>query len=232
MKKLLIALAILTVGAGVYWQTRPSLFESGTPLTANNGAIDLLAELNTDALSDGWFHRTFFTANAANYQMTLESGAPALRCTTDNSASILARNTEIPLSELNILSWRWKVDQPIESNVDEDTKDGDDHPLRFFVRFSNEDGDIRAAEIIWSNKKYAPGEYKIIDGFYHYVANGLHENTKVWHDHSLDLRQLYTDIGGKGEATLQTLGFFCDSDNTGAKSDGVFADIHLSAAPA
>jgi hypothetical protein len=158
-----------------------------------------------------------------------EEGARVLRCTTNNSASILARDTKISVDGLPILSWRWKVTQPIESDVDEATENGDDHPLRLFLRFSNEEGEIRGTEIIWSNKKYTPGDYKIIGSFYHYVANGLNENTQQWHNQTVDLRQLYRDIGGTGAATLETLGFFCDSDNTGARSDGFFSDLVLSA---
>jgi hypothetical protein len=132
---------------------------------------------------------------------------------------------------LPVLSWRWKVTQPIESDVDEASEEGDDHPLRLFLRFLNEDGEAHATEIIWSNRKYAAGEYKIIGAFYHYVANGLNTNTQEWHDQTVDLRQLYTDIGGTGAATLTTLGFFCDSDNTGTQSDGYFSDVILSASP-
>lgn len=135
---------------------------------------------------------------------------------------------DVPLAELSTLSWRWRVDQPIESDLDEASEGGDDHPLRFYLQFANEAGEGRSAEIIWSNQKYAPGEYKVIGSFYHYVANGLDANTRQWHAQTLDLHQLYDDIGGTGEPTLETLGFFCDSDNTGARSDGMFADIILS----
>ena len=83
-------------------------------------------------------------------------------------------------------------------------------------------------EIIWSNKKYAPGDYKIIGDFHHYVANGLNENIGKWHSQTVDLRQIYSDIGGTGTPTLQVLGFFCDSDNTGAQSEGFFRDVRLS----
>jgi len=99
--------------------------------------------------------------------------------------------------------------------------------VRFYLRFSNDTGETKGAEIIWSNKKYAPGEYKIIGTFYHLVANGLNENVGAWHDQTVDLRQLYSDIGGTGAARLQVLGFFCDSDNTGASSEGFFRRITL-----
>ena len=66
------------------------------------------------------------------------------------------------LSDLPILSWRWKVTQPIESDVDEATEEGEDDPLGLYLRFANEAGETFGAEIIWSNRKYQPGDYKVI----------------------------------------------------------------------
>ncbi|MEP3846705.1 MAG: DUF3047 domain-containing protein [Paracoccaceae bacterium] len=228
MKKILSLVIVVILAGGLWWAMHPSGFDTGAPLVSQGDAIDLLQDLDTDNLSEGWVHRTFFTASAAEYQMTQEDGAVALRCATTNSASILARDTQISLEALPFLHWQWKVTKPIESDVDEASKEGDDHPVRLFLVFSNESGDRNAMEIIWSNKKYAPGDYKIIGDFYHYVANGLNENIGEWHSQTVDLRQIYSDIGGTGTPTLQVLGFFCDSDNTGAQSEGFFRDVRLS----
>jgi len=229
MKKILPVILVIAIAGVVYWKTRPSPFNTGNPLVASEARVELLAGLNTQELPSGWVHREFLTVSPAEYEMVEEDGKKVLRCTTDNSASIFARDTAIPLATHPILSWRWKVVQAIESDVDEAITEGDDHPVRFFLTFSNENGDRNAMEIIWSNKKYAPGDYKIIGSFYHYVANGLDTNVGKWFDQTVDLRQLYKDIGGTGTPTLETLGFFCDSDNTGSKSEGMFSDVVLSA---
>jgi hypothetical protein len=228
MKRALSVICVVALAGIAYWGLRPSPFDSVNPLLSDGAPVHFLDGLDTESLPDGWVLRTFFRVTPADYQMTQEDGKKVLRCTTDNSASILARDTEIAVSALPILSWRWKVTQPIESDVDEATKAGDDHPVRLFLMFANEAGESRATEIIWSNQKYSPGDYKIIGSFYHYVANGLNQNIGQWHEQSIDLRQLYSEIGGTGAATLQTFGFFCDSDNTGARSDGLFGDVLLS----
>ena len=231
-RSFIIVTATVVVLAATYTACtalRPPFWDTDNPLVADTGPVRLLDDLDTDNPANGWKERTFFNITPTNYQMTEEDGAQALRCTTDNSASILARDTDIALSDLPILTWQWKVTVPISSDAAEDEEDGDDHPLRFYLQFSNNAGDTKGAEIIWSNKKYVPGDYKIIGTFHHLVANGLDENIGVWHDQTVDLRQLYSDIGGSGEARLQVLGFFCDSDNTGAQSDGFFRDIVLSA---
>lgn len=232
MKKLMIIMAACAALGLAYWvysTTRPPFFETATPLAAKTGPVDLLADLDPKNLGPGWRERSFFRVTPADYTLSQQDGKAVLRCTTDNSASILARDTDIDLNDLPILSWSWQVTQPIESDVDEATQAGDDHPLRFYARFSNPQGETRGMEIIYSNRKYAPGDYKIIGSFYHYVADGLAENVGTWSDHSVDLRQIYGDIGGIGAARLETLGFFCDSDNTGAQSAGMFRDVILSA---
>ena len=228
MKKLFGVLVIVSLAAGIWWQMRPSVFDTGHPLTSDGSAIDLLADLDTNELSPGWAHRTFLTVSPADFQMVQDAETPTLQCITNNSASILARDTQIPVAALPTLSWDWKVIQPIESDIDEATKEGDDHPARLFIVFSNENDERKAMEIIWSNRKYAPGDYKIIGDFYHYVANGLNENIGIWHSETVDLQKIYTDIGGTGTPTLQVLGFFCDSDNTGEQSDALFKNVRLS----
>lgn len=229
--KVAAACAVVAIGYGGYVALKPPFWQTGTALRAGAQPVDLLADLDTQTLGSGWKERTFFRVTPTDYQMTVVDGAPALRCKTSNSGSILGRDTDIALSDLPILTWQWKVTQPIKSALDEDTHDGDDHPLRFYLRFVNDSAVTTSAEIIWSNKKYAPGDYKVIGDFYHLVANGLDANVGVWHDQSVDLRMLYRDIGGTDEGRLDVLGFFCDSDNTGAQSDGYFRNIRLSAAP-
>ena len=230
MKRSLILLAMALIGLAVYWKTRSSPFDTGAPLVATTGPVRLLAGLDTENLPKGWVERTFFRVTPTDYRMVEEDGQRVLECTTNNSASILARDTRIAVDDLPMLTWRWKVTQPIESDVDEATPEGDDHPLRIYLRFADQKGAKLGTEIIWSNRKYAPGDFKIIGSFHHLVANGLDANVGRWHDQSVDLRKLYHDIGGTGEPVLRVLGFFCDSDNTGTSSDGFIGDVTLSAA--
>ncbi|MEP5760028.1 MAG: DUF3047 domain-containing protein [Litoreibacter sp.] len=230
MKKIIALIIAVVLAGGIWWVVRPSGFDTGAPLMSGGATIELLNDLDTNDLPEGWVHRKFLTVSSADYRMIEEDGTDVLQCATNNSASILARDVKIDVAALPILSWQWKVVQPIKSEIDEATEEGDDHPVRLFMVFFNEAGDRKAMEIIWSNKKYAPGDYKIIGDFHHYVANGLDENIGKWHTQSVDLRQMYTDIGGVGVPVLRTLGFFCDSDNTGTQSEGLFKDVRLNSA--
>lgn len=230
MKWLLIfGVLALAIGAWGCSAFRSNVFETGSPLQASSGSVALLNEkLLMDELPAGWAHRTFFRVTPTQYRIVEEDGRRALRCTTDHSGSILARETSIPVADLPFLSWSWKITKPIDSLIDEDTKEGDDHPARFFLRFENDSGERFHTEIIWSNLKYAPGDFKLIGEFYHLVANGLPANVGSWHSQTVNLSKLYKDIGGSGAPMLKVLGFFCDSDDTGGASTAFFSDVTLS----
>lgn len=233
ISKIVILLAVL-MGAG-YWAYgwwRGNVFNTGSPLVAaaaQNGHIDLIdGELDVDDLPVGWVHRTFWNVTPTDYKLVDIDARNALHCATDNSGSILARDVSIKLSDFPLLKWQWKIEKPLVSDLDEESQDGDDHPARFFVMFKDADGSRRAAEIIWSNKRFKAGDYKIIHGFYHLVANGLDENIGIWHDETVDLINLYRKLGGTdAQVDLGLLGFFCDSDNTGGSTSAYFSDVRL-----
>lgn len=238
MKKIsiIVILLLVLIGAG-YWAYgwwRGDAFDTGAPLLASaakEGRIELIdGELDVDDLPQGWVHRTFFNVTPTDYKLVEIDGRRAMQCSTNNSGSILARDVDIKLSDFSRLKWQWKIEKALDSEFDEDSEDGDDHPARFFVMFKNADGGRKAAEIIWSNQKYQAGDYKIINGFHHLVANGLDENVGIWHEQSVDLEALYKRIGGVGgDPSLGLLGFFCDSDNTGGSTSAYFSDVRLEA---
>lgn len=47
-----------------------------------------------------------------------------------------------------MLAWRWYIELPINSLLDERTGEGDDHPAWLFLRFLTDRGVKRAMEVI------------------------------------------------------------------------------------
>lgn len=237
MKKLQVILimgaAVIMAAAFVIFNMFSSKgFDTGYPLLADaaiDGRIALVdGDLSTEDLPDGWVHRTFWNVTPTEYNSTEIDGRAALHCATDNSGSILVRDVSIPLADFPILNWEWMIDKPLISDIDEETEEGDDHPARFFVMFKGEE--TAAAEIIWSNTRFAPDDYKVINGFHHLVVNGLNENVGIWHEQTVDLEALYRKISGKTDnPEIAVLGFFCDSDNTGGNTSAYFNDVRLEA---
>lgn len=231
-RTLLLTAAAIFATFTSYKALQPDPFVTASPLRADaavGGEIALVdAPLSLDNLADGWVHRRFFRVTPTTYETTQKDGRDALRCATDNAASILIRDTDISLAQFPLLRWDWMITQELVSEIDEDTHEGDDHPARFFVRFIDGDGGVTATEIIWSNTQYSPGDYKVIDDFQHLVANGLSENTGVWHSEVVDLLALYRHVTGRNDVgKIDLLGFFCDSDNTGGSTEAFFADVRV-----
>jgi hypothetical protein len=225
------ALAVLAIaGAAAYVVTRPP--ERVNVLAADGSAtiqvMDFAAPMALDPLPEGWWHRKFWTRRAASFSLVRKDGVAALRVATEDSASMLVRFVDIDLAAYPLLSWRWLVEKPIDSTVDERTRAGDDHPARLFIAFRNAAGRRRALEIIWGNRLLHRGDTKIIGGFPHYVANGGNENVGRWHDEHVDLLALFQRFWPDDRPGRVTdIAVFCDSDETDTSSISYFADVRL-----
>jgi hypothetical protein len=223
-------IVIVVAGAVTYWVVRPP--ERVNQLTADGSTavsvMDFSMPMAFDPPPAGWFHRTFWTRRAASFSLAQTGGKAALRVGTDNSASMLVRFVDIDLAEYPLLSWRWLIEKPINSAVDERTDEGDDHPARLFIAFRNAAGERRALEIIWGNRILKRGDVKFRGSFPHYVANGGNENVGRWHDEQVDLLGLFKRFWpNDSPGRVTDVAVFCDSDETGTSSVSYFADIRL-----
>jgi hypothetical protein len=82
-------------------------------------------------------------------------------------------------------------------------------------------------EIIWGNKLKA-GDYKYIDGFPHYVADGGNDNVGQWRREEVDLQEVYRHIWpDSAHAHLVDIAIFCDSDETHSRTVSYFADVKI-----
>jgi len=215
----------------VYSYFNPSA--ESNPIVVEDGAQSVTI-LPWDTLGDymdpnlGWVHRQFWAIEPMRVSYGEKNGKNALKCETNSSASILSRTTDIEMGDYPVLAWDWLIDYPISSTVDEATEQGDDHPARLILKMEDREGGEYTFEIIWSNQKYEPGDYKYIGDFAHYVANGLDENTRVWQHQEVNLMEIYREVFGRDDfPILKSIGIFCDSDNTGARSIAYFSDVEL-----
>lgn len=195
--------------------------------------MDFGAPMALDPPPAGWWHRTFWTRNPASYAQVEKDGVPALRVSTDDSASMLVRFVDVDLAAYRSLSWKWFVEKPIDSDIDERSDDGDDHPARFYIAFTNAAGERRALEIIWGNRVLGRGDIKFRGTFPHYVANGGKANIGRWHDENVDLLALFKRFWPDDKpGRITDIAIFCDSDETGGSSIAYFADVRLNRAGA
>jgi len=100
---------------------------------------------------------------------TVTDGVPSMRFETHDSASMLFRHVDIDLAAYPMLAWRWYIELPIRSPLDERTREG----ARLFLRFLTDRGEKRAMEVIWGNRLKA-GDYKYIGSLGRSLAPGRH----------------------------------------------------------
>ena len=82
-------------------------------------------------------------------------------------------------------------------------------------------------EIIWGNKLKA-GDYKYIDRFPHYVADGGNDNVGQWRREEVDLQEIYRHIWRDGaHVHLVDIAIFCDSDETHGHTVSYFSDVKI-----
>lgn len=183
--------------------------------------------ISLDPIEPSWYRRRFFRVEPMQMDFVKKEGIAAIRLGTNHSASMLFRHVDIPLETYPHLAWKWYVEQPVETALDEQTRNGDDHPARLFVAFKTASGRDRYMEIIWGNRLKA-GAYKYIKEFPHYVARGAGDPVGAWLQEELDLMAIYRHLWPDAEpAKVFEIGLFCDTDDTGARSVSYFADVRM-----
>jgi hypothetical protein len=189
--------------------------------------MDFARSLPLDPLPSGWQHRKFWTRSPMTMTPAVKDGVPSMRFETHDSASMLFRHVDIDLAAYPMLAWRWYIELPIRSPLDERTREGDDHPARLFLRFATDRGEKRAMEVIWGNR-LTPGEYKYIGDFPHFVADAGDDRVGRWLDERIDLARVYAEIWkDAAPAHLVDIAVFCDSDDTHTASISYFDYVRL-----
>jgi hypothetical protein len=223
----LVCAACLVVAVWLMRSTIPS-----NPLIAGSGSevvvFDTSMVFALDPPPAGWRHRKFWLTPPMQLSFTTKEATSALRCETNASGSIYGRHTDIDIARFPVLTWRWFVELPISSERDERMPEGDDHPVRFFLKFRDSEGGSHQAEIIWANRAFKRGDWKYIGKFPHYVADGGSENVGRWRHQRAHLLNIYRNITKRSDTPrLVFLALFCDSDNTGGRSVAYTADVRL-----
>jgi hypothetical protein len=222
MRILVLSLLLLLTGCDAGRERVNVLAANGEPELV---VMDFATPFPLNPPPPGWYHRTFWTRAPMQMSFATKDGVPALRCQTHASGSMLYRHVDIDLADYPRLAWRWFVEVPIDSPLDERTRAGDDHPARLFIAFKTAMGEDRRMEVIWGNRLKA-GDYKYIDKFPHYAANGGNENVGRWHAEEIDLKAIYRHIWRDGApARIVDTAIFCDSDDTRTESIAYFADV-------
>jgi hypothetical protein len=213
---LLIGGVALVIAVGLagwhFWGGRGQVLKADSRPVVT--VMDFGQSFPLDPLPSGWRHRKFWTRAPMTMSFAVKDGVPSMRFETHDSASMLFRAVDIDLAAYPIVAWRWYIELPIRSPLDERTREGDDHPARLFLRFLTDRDDKRAMEVIWGNR-LKPGDYKYIGGFPHFVADAGEERVGRSLDEKIDLARVYAEIWKDAAPThLVDIAVFCATTRT------------------
>jgi hypothetical protein len=219
-----LATAVGVVGCHFFGGRGEVLRPDGRPVVT---VMDFGQPFSLDPLPSGWQHRKFWTRSPMTMAFVVKDGAPSMRFETHDSASMLFRHVDIDLAAYPMLAWRWYIELPIRSRLDERTREGDDHPAQLFLRFATDRGEKRAMEVICGNRLKS-GDYKYIGGFPHFVADAGDDRVGRWLDERIDLARVHAEIWkDAAPAHLVHVAVFCDSDDKHTASISYFAYVRL-----
>ena len=157
----------------------------------------------------------------------IKDGVPSMRFETHDSASMLFRDVDIDLAAYPMLTWRWYIELPIRSPLDERTREGDDHPARLFLRFITDGGEKRAMEVIWGNRP-GPGGLQIHRRLSAFRCRCRRRPGRPLARREDRPRRVYAEVWKDATpAHLVDVAVFCDSDDTHTASISYFAYVRL-----
>jgi len=210
-------------------------------------------DLGFDRAEAGWKHQPMSKLKRDTaYSIAKEDGRAVLRANAAKSASFYASFFRQPAAVPASLAWRWKTDALVPG-ADNRTKDKEDAPLRVVVAFDGDKSKLPAEEkrrfeaarkltgadlpyavlmYVWSD--HVPvdtvvpsahtSQVKMIA-----VASGSAGLGK-WQAVKRDLAGDYQRAFGAAPGSLLGVAVMTDTDNTGAKAVGYYADIRLDCA--
>lgn len=187
--------------------------------------------------------------NDTLYSIELQDGHQVLRAEADDSASLYAIKFNAPSTEASALKWRWKTDALIAGADNRDQK-REDAPLRVLLSF---DGDrsslseteqfrikmskaISGAELPFATLMYIWSEQVALETVISsahtsqikmlVVASGK-SGLGQWHAMQRHIVNDYRRAFGAEPGRITGVSVMTDTDNTGKKALGWYADLSL-----
>ncbi|WP_440110567.1 DUF3047 domain-containing protein [Acidovorax sp. BL-A-41-H1] len=206
-----------------------------------------------DAASSPWGRASFSKLKKdTQYTLIAQDGRQVLRAHAEGSASMFGTTLKSPRRAHGWLSWAWKTDALVP-RADNTDRHREDAPLRVVVAFDGDASQLPFGEraqrrlaqtisgrappfaalmYIWGSRE-APGtiipsahtsQIKML------VVQSGTEGLGQWHQVSRNLREDYVRAFGTSPGPVLGIAAMTDTDNTGEKADGLYADFSLDCA--
>jgi hypothetical protein len=193
------------------------------------------------------------TKQATDYSLVVDDGVVVLKANSHNAASFLAWKTDYDSRAYPLLSWRWKVTQPIPGA---DTRDRrrEDSPARVMVSFAGNPATLvasdRAAAALAEAISGRPLPYSVL--MYVWGAKVAPESITVsalttrirmiavavddqgvgrWHDYRRNLHEDFRRAFAEEPGRVTAIELMTDTDNTGGLAEAYYGDVSVLPGP-
>ncbi len=164
-----------------------------------------------------WSERSF--AGNTQYEIVTLDGEEVLQARANNTASALYRQVRIDLSTTPILQWRWRIDNTFGTEIDEQSKAGDDYPARVYVvkRGGLAFWRTKTINYVWSSSGATGQRW---DNAYAgrnahmWALNSGADEQGVWIAHSRDIRADWLTAFGEEIDSLDGIAVMTDADDS------------------
>lgn len=179
----------------------------------------------------GWEHKSF--KGETQYRLVGHGATRALEATCNDTASAIAKRTEVDLSKTPILRWQWRVDH-VYAGLDGRTKAGDDYPARIYVIH---DGGVllwrtRAIDYVWANTQprgaHWPNAFTD-KAMMVALQSGPPADPGEWVSESRDVRADFRRFYGLNLDKIDGVALMTDCDNSGRSGRAEYRDIRFTA---
>ncbi len=198
----------------------------------------------------GWQEWSFSGfKNPTRYEFIEESGAIVIKASADRSASGLRHAVKVDPASYPVLTWRWKVNELIES-ADNTRRQAEDSPVRVLVTF---DGAIEKIpfpdRVLFDNVYLLTGRRMPYATLVYIWENRVATDTVIPNLHTSRIKMIVAESGrgnlgrwqritrnivddyrrafGEEPGVITSVGIMTDTDNTGLKAEAFYGDIEF-----
>lgn len=201
--------------------------------------------------SDGekWRLFTLPKKDYTKYERIEVDGETVIKSTSENSASGLLYMVDINPREYPIMKWTWKTDGVLE-NGNMAKKEGDDYPVRIYVTFKYDKGDLplgerikygtlktftsfeiplRSLNYVWANTQPVGTiqENVFTNWVYMIAVESGNEKAGQWVTSEVNVYEAYKKAFDEEPKNIESITIMTDSDNTKGSATGYYKDIYF-----
>ncbi|MBV1881861.1 MAG: DUF3047 domain-containing protein [Pseudomonadales bacterium] len=154
-----------------------------------------------------------------------------IRAESHSAASGLIVSEEVELSQTPFLHWSWKLEQPLQSDANEQSKAGDDFSVRVYVVAKGLfPWQAKAISYIWS-RRYPVGtvwDNPFASHSKMVVVESGNDRLKQWLSYSRNVEADFRSLFGKPVRTVDGVAIMSDTDNTGSDAVALYGPYRFS----